>query len=159
MSTFTFLNGTYKASLRHIYADLKILIDIFLSFVNSPSKEMYKGYNFNWFEIRIVHRILATNSLLQKVGILLDTRCSFGCGEEETIIHLFCHCRFVEPFWRRIHSLINVKCNLNIPEWNHVDILFGNKTLDKVINQIILQAKFYIYKSRVNKFSHMLVIL
>ena len=101
-----------------------------------------------WFEIRIMHRILATNSLLQKMNILLDNRCSFGCGEEETIIHLFCDCRFVEPFWRRIHSLINVKCNLNIPEWNNVDILFGNKTLDKVINKIILQAKFYIYRSR-----------
>ena len=35
-----------------------------------------------WFEIRIMHRILATNSLLQKMGILLDNRCSFGCGEE-----------------------------------------------------------------------------
>ena len=76
-----------------------------------------------WFEIRIMHRILATYSLLQKMGILLDNRCCFGCGEEETIIHLFCDCRFVEPFWRRIHSLINVKCNLNIPEWNNVDIL------------------------------------
>ena len=41
-----------------------------------------------------------------------------------------------------------MKCNLNIPEWNNVDILFGNKTLDKVINKIILQAKFYIYRSR-----------
>ena len=27
-----------------------------------------------WFEIRIMHRILATNSLLQKIGILLDNR-------------------------------------------------------------------------------------
>ena len=73
---------------------------------------------------------------------------SFGCGEEETIIHLFCDCRFVEPFWRRIHSLINVKYNLNIPEWNNVDILFGNKTLYQVINKTILQAKLYIYSSR-----------
>ena len=91
------------------------------------------------------------------MGILLNNRCSFGCGEEETIIHLFCDCRFVEPFWRRIHSLINVKCNLNIPEWNN--ILFGNKTLDKVINKIILQAKFYISDLEANKFSHILVIL
>ena len=82
------------------------------------------------------------------MGLLLDNRCSFGCGEEETISHLFCDCIFVEPFWRRIHYLINVKCNLNIPEGNNVDILFGNKTLDKVINKIILQAKFYIYISR-----------
>ena len=82
------------------------------------------------------------------MGILLDNICIFGCGEEETIIHLFCDCRFLEPFWRRIHSLINVKCNLNIPEWNNVDLLFGNKTLDKVINGIILEAKSYIYKSR-----------
>ena len=82
------------------------------------------------------------------MGILLDNRCSFGCGEEKTISHLFCDSRFVEPFWRRIHSLKKVKCNLNIPELNNVDILFGNKTLDKVINKIILQAKFYIYRSR-----------
>ena len=30
LSTFTLLNGTYKAPLRHFYADLKILIDVFL---------------------------------------------------------------------------------------------------------------------------------
>ena len=40
------------------------------------------------------------------------------------------------------------KGNTGILKWNNVDILFGNKTLDKVINRIILQAKFYIYKSR-----------
>ena len=95
-----------------------------------------------------MHRNLATNSLLQEMGILLNNRCSFGCGEEETIIHLFCDSIFLEPFWRRIHPLINVKFNLNIPEWNNVDILFGNKSLDKVINKIILQPKFYIYRSR-----------
>ena len=106
-----------------------------------------------------MHRILATNSLLQNMGLLLDNRCSFGCGEEDTISHLFCDCRFVEPFWRRIHYLINVKCNLNIPEGNDMDILFGNKTLDKVINKIILQANFTSTYLEVNKFSHMLAIL
>ena len=42
-----------------------------------------------WFQIRIVHRIIATNVVLSCIGVQNDERCSFCRKERENIQHLF----------------------------------------------------------------------
>lgn len=104
-----------------------------------------------WFQTRIIYRTIATNTLLQKINIMADNTCSFGCGEQETIVHLFYDCIFVESFWTGLVSYINQKSSLNIQMFTNTEILFGKKHADTVLNKILLQAKWYIYKCRGRK--------
>ena len=49
-----------------------------------------------WLQTRIIHRILATNSLLFKMNIVNDILCTFCLSEEETFLHLFWNCNVVQ---------------------------------------------------------------
>jgi len=42
-----------------------------------------------WFQARIIHRILGTNSLLFKMNITNTKMCTFCGSVEETLIHIF----------------------------------------------------------------------
>ena len=42
-----------------------------------------------WFQIRLVHRILATNIVLMHMGIENDINCSFRRRERDSINHIF----------------------------------------------------------------------
>lgn len=39
--------------------------------------------------------------------------------------------------------------NNDIPEWSTLDIMFGNKNLDKPINALLLQAKHFLYYNKI----------
>lgn len=49
-----------------------------------------------WFNYRIVHRILATNTFLCKIGTTNTNLCSFCKIYPETLCHLFWECEYVE---------------------------------------------------------------
>ncbi|MCU7800901.1 MAG: hypothetical protein KZQ70_12335, partial [gamma proteobacterium symbiont of Lucinoma myriamae] len=103
-----------------------------------------------WFQTKINHRILATNYLLEKMKIVNNKSCSFCSEEDETIIHLLCSCRYVDCFWKNLLFYINHKCITTFTLWTEKEILFGLDKSDTVLNKIILQAKYYIYKSKLN---------
>ena len=46
-----------------------------------------------WFQYRIIHRILGTNSLLNKMKIIDDPLCTFCKQSEENLEHLFWECQ------------------------------------------------------------------
>jgi len=46
-----------------------------------------------WFKYRITHRILGTNSLLNKMKITNDPLCSLCKQSDETLEHLFWECQ------------------------------------------------------------------
>ena len=46
-----------------------------------------------------LHRRIATNSYLFKIGITSDNLCSFCKERPETMMHLFWKCIFVQTFW------------------------------------------------------------
>ena len=48
-----------------------------------------------WFHYRIIHRILATNTLLYKIGIEDSDLCTFCKCNAETLSHLFWECYYV----------------------------------------------------------------
>ena len=58
--------------------------------------------NIRWFQYRILHRILATNTFLQKIGITNDNKCSLCHAEPETLVHLFWSCPGVSQFWNTL---------------------------------------------------------
>ena len=105
-----------------------------------------------WFQLRIIHRIIPTNRYLCLRKITNNSSCSFGCGDEETIEHLFYDCPIVQLFWTDVLEWIRSRCI-------HCDnfiftkelIIFGLKSntfTDKVMDLIILLAKWHIYKCK-----------
>lgn len=51
-----------------------------------------------WFQNRIVHRILSTNTYLCKIGLKQNNPCDFCHEFPNTIQHIFWECSFVSLF-------------------------------------------------------------
>ena len=113
-----------------------------------------KDTQLRWFQYRLVHRILATNTFLSKIGIKNDNKCTFCNNDPETLIHLFWNCETVATFWHDLTVWLVNECahitnlNLTLP-----DIILGihnKQRSDEVLNFIILNAKSYIYNMKYN---------
>ena len=108
-----------------------------------------KDVTLRWFQYRIVHRILATNSFLTKIKILNNPLCTFCKQVEETLPHIFCECEYVERLWVMLENWIFTKTTVYI-NFSKQDILFGKiGKQNNVRNLIVLIVKHYIYKQRV----------
>ena len=101
--------------------------------------------------MRIVHRVIATNVVLKKMGIINCEQCTF-CDEEDSIKHFLWQCYFARRFWRILENHISTSCetarNIKITE-NLV--LFGvDSTVitDIIFDLIILLAKQYLYRCK-----------
>ena len=105
-----------------------------------------------WFQFRIIHRLLSTNSYLVKIKMASNDKCSFCKDYVETLTHLFWECSYVQNFWTSLSDMLLEKCyhicNLTFtPEL----VIFGCKNnfiSDDVFDLIILLAKFHIYKCK-----------
>lgn len=104
-----------------------------------------------WFQYRIVHRILTTNVFLKRIGIVQSDLCSFCDIYPENLSHIFWECTYVEELWNSFFEWINDQTNMMI-DANIVDILFGKLSKHKnLINLLIILVKRHIYKKRNNK--------
>ena len=106
---------------------------------------------------KILHNIYPTNILLHKIGIKQSERCDF-CEETDVVEHTFFRCERVQPFWKIVSQLIEVKLKkkimlnetsiiLGIEQDNH-DLTFEEQ---KQVNIFLILAKFSIIKSRSTK--------
>ena len=76
------------------------------------------------FQYKLLNRIVYTNKLLHKIKLLDTSLCMF-CGEyEESLEHLFLHCRFSKNFWMQIVSWLN-DLNIAIIELKDSEIMLG----------------------------------
>ena len=103
-----------------------------------------------WFQFRLIHRVLGTNLFLCKIHKLETNVCTFCKSEEETLIHLFCNCKFVLSFWSSVIDLIKNKTKIQLVIDNPL-LLFGvTDTRHECLNLILLLARFHIYKMKMN---------
>ena len=108
-----------------------------------------------WFQYRLIHRILTTNTYLYKLKYTENDLCTFCQIESESIIHLLWECKFAQIFWKDFASWIKNclhVCNMNL---SLELILFGVKENFVTYNffyLILLFAKFYIYKCKYQKY-------
>ena len=58
-----------------------------------------------WFQIRLVHRIIAPNVVLMHMGIENDITCSFCRQDRDSINHIFWSCTYVRSFWEQFQML------------------------------------------------------
>ena len=100
-----------------------------------------------WFQYRILHRILGTNSLLNKIKIAENPMCRL-CGLKiETIKHLFVECPLSKALWKNVDDWVqfsvSIQLNLTPPI-----ILLGyiDPHIDAIpLNAILIAVKYYIF--------------
>ena len=110
--------------------------------------------HLKWFQTRILHRILATNTYLFKIGIADNELCNFCKVQPESLEHLFWECPITKVFWEEVKEWIKSNCNhlINLM-LRKQDVLFGitNKTrTDRILNLIILLAKSHQYRMKMS---------
>ena len=114
-----------------------------------------KEVKMKWFQLRICHRVLVTNSMLTHMKIVESNKCNFCQIEKDTILHYLWECPHVQTFWNDFLKFIKEKCvHCDRLELNSTLILLGkdsNIKTDECFDEIVVKAKFYIYKCRINK--------
>jgi hypothetical protein len=65
-----------------------------------------KSSKLRWFQYRIIHRILGTNSLLYEINQKPNDKCSFCLEEVETIEHIFWLCNKISKLWEDLDNWI-----------------------------------------------------
>ena len=97
------------------------------------------------FQYRLLHHAIITNVQLERYGIKDSPLCTY-CNEElETVKHLFCECKKIEPLWNSVVKMIKKENSLSTDE-----ILFNNVNPNpkRVENTIVLITKQYIYRTK-----------
>ena len=112
-----------------------------------------KDTKLRWLQFRILHHILTTNRSVSKFKENQTHLCQFCNNSSETIQHLFWTCDLVKKFWNELISLINIRCKHSHQfKVNEKLVLFGQSEFlftDNVCDLIILMAKLFIYKCKV----------
>jgi exonuclease III len=108
-----------------------------------------------WFQIKIMYRILVNNVMLQEMGVLTSSNCSFCYQSRDSVYHYLWECVHVQQFWNEFERhLKNVCIHCDRLKLKDSLVLFGweeNVKTDAVFDFILLSAKFFVYKCRYNK--------
>ena len=112
------------------------------------------------FQYKILNRILYTNEMLFRFKKVNSPLCVFCENELETAEHLFFFCTKVGIFWDDLKAVLN---SLNISvDLEIKDILFGildTSNINILVNYIVLESKYFIYRCKLNKGSLSLRLL
>ena len=108
------------------------------------------------FQFKLLHRRLATNDCLNKIGIRENGICTFCRTEKESLFHLFWSCSKTSSFWRDFMKWL-VKNQIKLKsEILTLDIIIGLRS-DTLSNKkhyfYFLVARYYIWPCRIKKCS------
>ena len=101
-------------------------------------------------QYKIVHRYLATNKFLYKIGKVDAPRCNFCFLYVQTVEHVIYSCLMVKNFWFQVIEKLNLVLPLNI-SLTEKNILFGylwDDNTSDFVNKIILYGKYYIMRCK-----------
>ena len=105
------------------------------------------------FQYKVLNRdIVFTNEKFFKIKMIDSPQRTFCKNEIGFLEHLFSNCEITRSFWVVLRSWL-MKCNINLKPLSVFNVLFGilNAGEDFVIvNHLILMAKFYIYRCKLN---------
>lgn len=114
-----------------------------------------KEVKLKWLQIRIIHRILGTNSILLNMKLEDNDKCTFCKNHKENIQHIFWNCQYAMSFWMEFQESLHEKCEVthNFQFTQHI-ILFGcekNVKTDTIIDLLIMLGKSFIYRCKMKK--------
>ena len=99
------------------------------------------------FQFKLLHRKIATNDYLHRIGISLTDKCAFCEQDTESLIHLFWGCELVQTFWQKIqHWLIQRQIkpqdfSLTLPTCLGLVV----STEDILLHRALLIGRYHIY--------------
>ena len=101
------------------------------------------------FQFKFIHRKIATQHFLCKIGISECCDCNFCESYPQTLNHLFLKCKFVCSLWNDIYSWLKSN-NIRQRSFTDEEICFGTLILDQfyLINTVILHAKYFIFSCK-----------
>jgi hypothetical protein len=105
-----------------------------------------------WFQYRLLHRILATNTFLYMINYSDSNKCTFCNKLLETLQHLFYDCDKVRELWKSLETWIFHKTGFRISLTKNI-VIFGmiDDKLAQNINWLIINIKYYIYTMKILK--------
>ena len=103
------------------------------------------------FQYRILHRVIPCRKKLYEMGLVESSICTV-CPEVDNIQHFFFKCSYVNDFWIDLLTWLDLtlNCTLDIDEKRILFGIDGVSDIDSCTNFVILHAKFYIYRLRIN---------
>ena len=118
---------------------------------NTLIKSVTDDIYLRWFQYRIVHRIIGTNSFLYKIKLKASNLCTFCSQDSETILHIFWACSVTSQIWINFVHWIKYKLNIDT-ELNETDVILGKCKVtesNRGLNLVICVIKSYIYKEKI----------
>lgn len=105
------------------------------------------------FQYKYVTRILPTNKFLHQIHLVDSSLCDFCTMQVETLRHIFWECPHIQHFWSHL-DMFFASQNFNVT-LNYQNISFGYKYISNdqimsIVNFIIILAKFFIFKNKLN---------
>ena len=82
-----------------------------------------KDTKLQYFQHKLIQRILITNSFLYKCGLKETELCTFCTETKESLVHIFWECNYARNFWLSIGNFLNI-CHVSLP-FNAKDILLA----------------------------------
>ena len=118
-------------------------------------KETTNDTKLHYLQFRILHNTLTTNRSVSKFMPNQTELCEFCRKTSESIHHLLWHCEIVQNFWKDLQNLLNTRCtHVHNFSFNEHLVIFGYSEImrtDEIANLIILLAKYFIYRCKVQK--------
>ena len=101
------------------------------------------------FQFKLLHRRLATNSFLKKIGIKESDLCTFCKTEAESLIHLFWSCGVTSIFWQEFKQWISTNYENVTSDFSSATVLgFKPFFTSKKTRLLCLIARYYIWVCR-----------
>ena len=89
------------------------------------------------FQFQLIHRKIATQIFLYKIGISTSSMCTFCENHEQTLSHLFVNCEKVRSFWNVISVWFKEK-NIRNVLFTDEECFFGTLIINKKKSSIQL---------------------
>ena len=104
------------------------------------------------FQFKFLHRRVATNDFLLKIGKKETDSCSFCAGSPETLTHLFWHCTSTQTFWKNVSQWTSEELdltNVNITPFSPaLSLGLIDNVSNLLLHHFLLIARYYIYSCK-----------
>ena len=102
------------------------------------------------FQFKFLHRRIATNDFLHKIGTRQVDSCSFCDNTTETLVHLFWNCKYSQFFWKNTLQWISQNLTLTKEVSFSPALCFGliDSISNLLLHHFLLIARHYIYTCR-----------
>lgn len=104
------------------------------------------------FQHKIIHNILATNSILYKMKKIASPACPFCLSDSQNIRHLFISCPQASSFWDKFQSWYSTLSNESLL-LSEQEVLFGiirPCAYRLALNHLIMLGKYFLYINALN---------